>query len=245
MLSEKPWQLEKVLLFCAALFFCLCLAAVARDLLSRLGVTGFRHLEDFGSVVLGTLSFQGLAWVFILVFLRQHRVHWRDAFGFRGPDLKHALLLAVRVAIVILPVAWLLLTLSDLVLTRPGDEPAVQNVVKLIEGSTSPWMQIYLGVFAVAVVPVAEEFIFRGMLYPFIKRLGYPRLAWIGVSVLFALIHQSAITFVPLFALALALTWLYEKTDNLLAPITTHVIFNAANLAWMALGRLQDSPPHP
>ena len=34
----------------------------------------------------------------------------------------------------------------------------------------------------------------------------------------------------PLFVLALALTWLYEKTDNLLAPIAAHSLFNAANL---------------
>jgi len=43
------------------------------------------------------------------------------------------------------------------------------------------------------------------------------------------LIHLNAPTFVPLFALALALTWLYERTDNLLAPITAHALFNAAN----------------
>ena len=44
-----------------------------------------------------------------------------------------------------------------------------------------------------------------------------------------------------LFALALALTWLYERTDNLLAPITAHALFNAANymvLLW------QKSPSH-
>ena len=41
---------------------------------------------------------------------------------------------------------------------------------------------------------------------------------------------MNAPTFVPLFVLALALTWLYEKTDNLLAPITAHSLFNAANL---------------
>jgi hypothetical protein len=69
-------------------------------------------------------------------------------------------------------------------------------------------------VFAVVIAPVAEEFIFRGMLYPFVKQLGWPRLAWFGVSFLFALIHLDAAAFVPLFLLALALTWLYEKTDN-------------------------------
>jgi hypothetical protein len=82
---------------------------------------------------------------------------------------------------------------------------------------------------------VAEEFIFRGMLYPFVKQLGWPRLAWVGVSFAFALIHDDAATFVPLFVLALALTWLYEKTDNLLAPITAHALFNAANLIVLCL----------
>ncbi len=93
------------------------------------------------------------------------------------------------------------------------------------------WTIVYLGVFAVVIAPVAEEFIFRGMLFPFVKQLGFPKLAWFGVSALFALIHLNAPTFVPLFVFALALTWLYEWTDNLLAPITAHALFNAANFA--------------
>jgi membrane protease YdiL (CAAX protease family) len=96
-------------------------------------------------------------------------------------------------------------------------------------------MRVYLGAFAVVLAPVAEEFIFRGMLYPFVKQLGSPRLAWVGVSFAFALIHDDAATFVPLFVLALALTWLYEKTDNLLAPITAHALFNATNLIVLCL----------
>jgi membrane protease YdiL (CAAX protease family) len=35
---------------------------------------------------------------------------------------------------------------------------------------------------------------------------------------------------VALFLLALVLTWLYEKTDNLLVPIVAHAFFNAVNL---------------
>ena len=80
------------------------------------------------------------------------------------------------------------------------------------------------------IAPVAEEFIFRGILYPFIKQLGWPKLALFGVSFLFALIHVNAPTFVPLFVFALALTWLYERTDRLIAPILAHGLFNGANL---------------
>jgi membrane protease YdiL (CAAX protease family) len=100
----------------------------------------------------------------------------------------------------------------------------------LLAGAKSWWARVYLGVFAVVIAPVAEEFIFRGVLYPFVKQIGYPRFAWIGVNFLFALIHMDAAALVPLFVLAIALTWLYEKTGNLLAPIAAHSFFNAANL---------------
>jgi membrane protease YdiL (CAAX protease family) len=33
-----------------------------------------------------------------------------------------------------------------------------------------------------------------------------------------------------LLLLALLLVWLYEYTDNLLAPLTAHALFNAINL---------------
>ncbi len=112
-----------------------------------------------------------------------------------------------------------------------------RRAVKLLTDAKSIWTVVYLGVFAVVIAPVAEEFIFRGMLFPFVKRLGFPKLAWFGVSFLFALIHLNAPTFVPLFALALALTWLYDRTDNLLAPITAHALFNAANLRRAALAK--------
>ena len=120
----------------------------------------------------------------------------------------------------------------DLITRLTKSLPANQNV---LVGAKSWWTRVYLGVFAVVIAPVAEEFIFRGVLYPFVKQLGYPRLAWIGVNFLFALIHMDAAALVPLFVLALALTWLYERTDNLLAPIAVHALFNATNLGMLVL----------
>ena len=53
---------------------------------------------------------------------------------------------------------------------------------------------------------------------------------WFVASLLFAAIHGSAPVFLPLFVFALALTWLYERTEGLLAPMLAHGLFNAANL---------------
>jgi membrane protease YdiL (CAAX protease family) len=203
---------------------------VAVALLHRLGVAGFRQEAGLGIVLLATLCFQGVTWILIPFFLRQHQVNWRDAFGFRGTNLKRALAVAAAVVVGILPVAWLLQGASIAVLEKIGWPVEDQAAVLLFAGAKSAWLKIYLGAFAVVIAPVAEEFIFRGVLFPFVKQLGFPKSAWLGVSALFALIHFDAGTFVPLFALALTLTWLYEFTGNLFAPIFAHSLFNAVNL---------------
>jgi membrane protease YdiL (CAAX protease family) len=238
MLSEKPWRAEAVMQLCAAQIACLCLGIVAVGVLHKLGVHGFIQDESFGCVVLGTLSFQGAAWLLILFFLRRHQIGWSAALGFRGPGLKRALLTAVGFIIVVLPVVLLFQWASIRVLEKLGRAPEDQAAVLLLLDAKSWRTTAYLGVFAVVLAPVAEEFIFRGILFPFVKQLGFPRLAWFGVSALFALIHVNLPTFLPLFVFALALTWLYEKTDNLLAPITAHALFNATNFV-MLLWQIQ------
>ena len=235
MLSPKPWRVEAVIQLIAGVLVCLCLGAATIGLLRQAGVAAFQSPDSFACVLLATLSFQGAAWILILIFLKFHEVNWRDAFGLHNQNLIRSLLLALGVLVVILPVVLALQQLSVVALEKIGWAPEDQRAVGLLVNAGSVWMRGYLALFAVVLAPVAEEFIFRGVLFPFIKQLGYPRLAWIGVSLLFALIHLNAPTFVPLFVLALTLTWLYQKTDCLLASITVHSLFNAANLVVLFL----------
>jgi membrane protease YdiL (CAAX protease family) len=230
MLPEKPWRGEVVMQFIALQFLCFFSGMVAIALLHKSGLAGFKAEAGFGNVLLATLCFQGATWILIPVFLRQHQVRWRDVFGLHGENLKRPLAVAAGVVAGILPVAWLLQGASIAVLEKIGWPVEDQAAVLLLAGAKSAWLKIYLGAFAVVIAPVAEEFIFRGVLFPFVRQLGFPKSAWLGVSALFALIHFDAGTFVPLFALALALTWLYEFTGNLFAPIFAHSLFNAANL---------------
>jgi len=236
MLSEKPWRAETVLLFCGVQLLCFSIGVLASALLHKFGVNGFSHDDDSGFILLATLSFQGVTWVLIPVFLRMHQTRWRDAFGFHGLKCLPALLMAAVAMIVILPVALGLEGASAFILEKLGWPVEDQAAVKLVAEAGTLWMQVYLGVFTIVLAPVAEEFIFRGVLYPFVKQLGFPRLAWFGVSALFALIHFDAARFVPLFWLALALTWLYEQTDSLLAPIAAHSLFNSIGFILVLFG---------
>lgn len=235
MLSNKPWRTEVVLMFIGAQASCLFLGVALIGILQKMKVTGFHSDEDFGNPLVATLSFQGATWLLIPLFLRLHGISFRDAFGLKKGNLLSTVLLAVGVVIVILPISEVLMQVSVHVLDHFGWKEHNEEAVTLVTGAKAFWMKVYLDVFTVALAPVAEEFIFRGVLYTFLKQLGYPWLAFFGVSALFALIHGDAAIAVPLFVLALALTWLYEKTDSLLAPIIAHSLFNAANLILLSL----------
>ena len=226
MLSPKPWRAEAVIQLVAGVFACLCLGVMMAGMLAKAGVVAFKSPDSFANILAATLSFQGAAWILIFIFLKQHEVNWRDALGLRKINYSKFVLLVLGVLILALLAEWL----SALVLEKLGFQPEAQRAVELIVNAKSWWLRGYLAFFAMVLAPVAEEFIFRGVLFPFIKQLGWPKLAWFGVSFLFALIHVNAPTFVPLMVLALALTWLYEKTDCLLAPVAAHSLFNTVNL---------------
>jgi len=230
MLSKRPWQPELVIMFIASLFVSICLAGSSVALLQKMGVPAFKSPDSFPNLLVSTLSMQGVTWIFIFIFLKLHHVDWREAFGLRNVDFKKSLQLALGVLlptlIVVLPLQYI--WVMDLQLA--GYQLETQKAVEMMLTAKSPGAVVYFGFFAIVIAPVAEEFIFRGMLYPFVKQLGWPKLAWAGVSLLFAAIHADLAIFLPLFVLALILTWLYERTDCLLAPILVHSLFNATNL---------------
>jgi len=100
--------------------------------------------------------------------------------------------------------------------------------------------RVALGAVTILLAPAAEEMLFRGIIYPAIKQAGFPRLALWGSALLFGAFHVNLVTFLPLVVLALALTLIYERTNNLLAPITAHALFNAMNfvILYSSLGPL-------
>ena len=230
MLSPKPWRAEAVIQLVAGVFVCLCLGVLAAGLLRQVGVPIFKSPDSLANILMATLNFQGATWLLIFIFLKQHQVHWRDALGLRQTNLGKSLLLASGVLVLALPVVLSLQHFSALALGKLGWPAEDQRAVELIAGAKSVWLRGYLAFFAMVLAPVAEEFIFRGVLFPFIRQLGWPKLAWFGVSFLFASIHANAPALVPLFVLALVFTWLYKKTDCLLAPIAAHSLFNTVNL---------------
>ena len=177
---------------------------------------------------IAVVSFQGVALILVHRFVREHRIGWAEAFGF-GFQWRRALLWGAMAAFIFLPVGWGLQNASGLVMNQFHIQPHEQQAVQVLRETESWANRVVLGIAAILIAPAGEELLFRGILYPAIKQAGFPRLAWWGTSVLFGAIHVNLVTFVPLTLLALLLVWLYEKSDNLLAPFCAHSLFNALN----------------
>jgi membrane protease YdiL (CAAX protease family) len=154
----------------------------------------------------------------------------KNGFGF-GVNWKMAVVYGALLACAFMPVGEIMQRASAVLLERirGGTPPEVQPVVEAMKHSSAVWDRLALAFMALILAPISEEILFRGILYPTVKRYNYPRLALWGTSLLFAAIHVNLLTFVPLFLFAIALTLLYRHTGNLVAPITAHAVFNLLN----------------
>jgi len=226
---RKPWELDRFtvqfVLLLIGLNLALVLGAFAQHVAGKPGLS-----NPTWHTLVAALSFQGVAIVFTARFVREHGMRWVDAFGLnhRWPA---ALLFGVLAAGIFLPVGWLLQVASAELMSRAHMKTEIQPAVQALQHSVTWLDRAVMGVVAVGIAPVAEELLFRGILYPAIKQAGFPGLALWGTSLLFAGIHANLGIFVPLLLLALVLAQLYERTGNLLAPIAAHVLFNGLNFA--------------
>jgi membrane protease YdiL (CAAX protease family) len=238
----RPWRLESfgrdslVLLFC--FYGGLCLVWWSVRLHPNLAALEHSAVE----VLIAVLGFQGAALVLVHWFLREYGSGWGEAFGFSLQGSR-ALLLGTVFALLFLPIGWALQSASSKVLEHFHVLADEQQAVQVLRATEAWGGRILLGIGAVLIAPAGEEVLFRGILYPAIRQRGFPRLALWGTSLLFGAIHFNLATFLPLTVLALVLIWLYEKTENLLAPIAAHTVFNAMNFAVLYLGEWSNRLP--
>jgi hypothetical protein len=232
MLWKKTWAPEAVLALLAGIVAAFLFGVLTGGLLQHEHVAGFTDPESVGNVLLTTLSFHGVAIVLGTFFLWSQQSSWREALGRTG--WRHCLALSCVILMAVTPVLFGMKWVADFIWMRLFDHVEDEAAVTLILGSKL-WLRCYLIFFAVILAPVAEEFVFRGLLFSTAKRYGYTWSGRVGVSLLFALVHFNAPTFLPLFVLALALTWLYEVTEGLLAPMIAHSLFNTGNLILLLL----------
>ncbi len=229
------WELEPLLRLVMGV--CLVLGASGIGTAAILKFSGNNPAEaEFPAMILHTVFFHGGVVGLVALFLREQSLSWGEGFGLRFDRLKVLLWPVLLTTIGCLVSAQVLGRISGLLIESiTGEEAQTQAAVELLRNSTSWIRLVYLGIVTVIMAPIAEEILFRGILYSSILQFQGRTIAIVANSVLFGLIHSNLLTLVPLIVMAVMLTLLYDRTRNLLAPIVAHSLFNLANFVMLML----------
>ena len=152
------------------------------------------------------------------------------------PPAPHAFLNAVGTFLIALPVITLLGYGWKTALNWLGFATPDQDMVDIFREADSPEKLILLTAFAVVIAPLTEELIFRAGLFRYL-RTRVPRwLALIAPAAVFALLHQSVLAFMPLFALGVLFSLAYERTGRISVTILAHGLFNLHTIMLIMAG---------
>ena len=115
-----------------------------------------------------------------------------------------------------------------------GGGSSKQSIVEFFSGSRTIQERILIIIFAVAIAPIVEEFVFRFFIYGVLKRYVGCLLGVILSSALFAAAHAHLPSFVPLFVLGSCFAIAYEWSGSILVSMTMHSLFNSLTLIALA-----------
>ena len=115
-----------------------------------------------------------------------------------------------------------------------GGGSSKQSIVEFFSGSRTMEERIIIIVFAVAIAPIVEEFVFRFFIYGVLKRYFGCLLGVILSALLFAAAHAHFPSFVPLFVLGTCFAIAYEWSGSILVSMTMHSLFNSLALTALA-----------
>ncbi len=228
-LEEKPWGLRAIVFVVGTVLLSVFAGTLIVLAAFKRGWIEERDLAVAQTLMQG-ISFYGVGGLTLWLFLRSQGVTLHRAFGFGREETRVMVRRGILLFLVIVPLVWSTNYIWRETLLTLGISPDEQDILKLVRRAKSPAVRAYFLFMAVVLAPVVEEGLFRGFIYPAVKRRAGIVRALVIVSVLFAVVHHNVGVFGPLVVLALLLGLAYEVTGNLIVPITIHSLFNLVNL---------------
>jgi membrane protease YdiL (CAAX protease family) len=230
--SERPpiraWEPIVVLL----------IAVLVQGLASIPALLLFRHNRNAivaMSLIFGELAMLGVVAVWIKgvrgIGLRE--LGWRT----RSPKSDAAVGLGAAALGLLLEIPLLAVgqIIGRTILGRPIEAP--QQIA--FEGHPSILVLVFTGIGAVILAPIAEESLFRGIVYQgFRSRMGIVTAGLLS-GLLFGLVHVYPLLWLPIGALGYILAMALERRGSLLPCMVGHALFNSVGYVVFVISALK------
>ena len=131
----------------------------------------------------------------------------------------------------LLPILMISFFLNSSILQILGIKPTINPAIDLFLLLKN---RFYIGIMILQIViiaPIAEELLFRGLIFKLLRKKYSFFAAAATSSIIFALIHRASLNILPLFVISFVFAYLYEKTQNIATPMILHSIHNTINLS--------------
>ncbi len=158
--------------------------------------------------------------------------------GFWGRDIWGKCLGSVGFLVRALPIWFFLIVISSPVVNEIRgyfgiEKPIDRQVALIVELSFRPFFLVLLAVLTFTIVPLVEEFLFRGLIYGTLRKYFSAFTAAIICGIVFSLAHQSLDKFIPIAFLGYLLCRIREDTESIYPAIAVHSFYNAFILIMM------------
>ncbi|MCW5771962.1 MAG: CPBP family intramembrane metalloprotease [Rhodospirillaceae bacterium] len=178
------------------------------------------------NVVLANYAAWSFAWLgAIWIVLVRRRGIGLPALGYVTPPQRWAML-GILLGFIALLAAFLIFMLLRPVL---GDRPEV-DLRQVFGDEFTVVHAVALLLYAGVLVPIAEELVFRALIFRWLRERMDFRPAALVTAGIFGLMHQRIEQMVIAGLLGVVLAWLYERSRSLVPAILMHQTYNSLNL---------------
>ena len=218
------WDLVKavLLIFAGIILLGLFIASITLITGSRVSRTGKLSSAPLFAAATGVYCFVVLA-VYLFAVRRAHG-SWAEV-GLRRFAWGWLAMAPLLTAMEFTGMAFINTQLVRRVTGEPFENPQIETITG---GMRLTSLDLVLLLILVAVIaPIAEELLFRGMLYPVLRRSWGVTAAVIVSALIFGLVHFIPILIPGLVFVGLILGWVRERSGSVVPGIVIHALQNS------------------
>ena len=228
-----PWKARDAFAILGA-----CLLFLLASLIVTLGLfqlqaadTQDANTKDAISAVVFLVFNLFLLWLIHMLIVKRYHYPWR-MLGLRSVGWQWVAV--VPIVFAFLTFLWVIMYRVLVAVLGPTVQWPKVLTTTAVDSAHQPVLEALIILTGVVLTPLAEELMFRGVLYQAFRRTMPAGVAALGASLIFAGMHFTLVLFIPLTIMGYVLAWLFERSGSLIPGMLVHACNNGIILVLIA-----------